>query len=940
MSSQEETWETLDAEFDHYLVDMKPYVLKLPQRLDRQRCALWIRKLCEPSGAGSGVTGRKNRNLHAKLLLHMLKRGVLEGPFTHKPEDGTLKTLPTYMSIYFDEPMAPRSHPAGSGRLPDWVQGELESNPEESCRLSRREGPVSSPDRLQQPYGRTLVRRSLSPTRRSEDDTLEPLRTGDRSKRLATSHDDSDLDAVLNSWNLGIENPRYLRDKPLPLTPISPDSRLGRSADYRDERSLFRLHKSELDMKIKSLEAKFHEEKLKMQQKHDGDVQKILERKNNEIEEMKGLYRVKQNEAEETVRKLEKKVQTLLRESQLIRETKDAQIHELKKLCEESAETQRNQWEKKLHSAVADMEQEKFELQRRHTENIQELLDDTNTRLLKMETDYMAQTKATAQTVKELDARVQQLTVEAESSSLQRQKLSQEKAEVEASYQAARSEVQQLSARLTALQNERDRLSQDYDKQLQQLHGKHESDVHYITQQNALSAAQASTLIEELEQSLSRSKQQGQEREHQLQQEMRERESRFQKEKLQTERQWERKVHDLQKKLEEERESSAKKIAKMADLLKEREEQLSRMTEMQRLQAEATEEFKRQVERNTEKVYGGMKQQMEKVEADLNRSKSLREKQSQEFSRQLQEVTRGYEQQMVELKLEHEQEKSHLHQQHSAERDRLVKDHEQEIHRLEGQLQNAMSEHEKKMQAWRERDAQTISDLENHVYKMKEELIQINAQHKQQLLELGHLRDEEKQRTAQEHHKALSRLRAEMESARLDLQRTHAAQTQETLEKAGNRLMQMEKEYGEKLAKTAQVVSDLQATMASMREESGCQQLEAERRLQEAEQKHQEEKRQLTREREKATKLLQDEASGYCSQLRLSERRLQDKELELQEQIAHIRQEYELKIRGLMPAAMRHELEDTITSLKSQVNFLQKRAQVLQDDLTFHQSIR
>lgn len=70
--------------------------------LERQRCALWIKKLCEPSGAGAGIMGRKNRNLYAKLLLHMLKRGVLEGPFTHKPEPGILKTLPSYMvGIYF-----------------------------------------------------------------------------------------------------------------------------------------------------------------------------------------------------------------------------------------------------------------------------------------------------------------------------------------------------------------------------------------------------------------------------------------------------------------------------------------------------------------------------------------------------------------------------------------------------------------------------------------------------------------------------------------------------------------------------------------------------------------------------------------------------------------------------------------------------------------------
>ncbi|KAG8534581.1 hypothetical protein GDO81_019095, partial [Engystomops pustulosus] len=104
---------------------------------------------------------------------------------------------------------------------------------------------------------------------------------------------------------------------------------------------------------------------------------------------------------------------------------------------------------------------------------------------------------------------------------------------------------------------------------------------------------------------------------------------------------------------------------------------------------------------------------------------------------------------------------------------------------------------------------QTIADLESQVYKMKEDLVQVNAQHKQQLLELGLLRDEEKQRTAAEHHKALSKVRGEME-------------------KAGVQLLQMEKEYSEKLAKTSQVISDLQASVTSLQEESTRQQLSAE----------------------------------------------------------------------------------------------------------------
>lgn len=41
------------------------------------------------------------------------------------------------------------------------------------------------------------------------------------------------------------------------------------------------------------------------------------------------------------------------------------------------------------------MEKEKFDLQKRHTENIQDLLEDTNVRLNKMEGEYLAQTQST-----------------------------------------------------------------------------------------------------------------------------------------------------------------------------------------------------------------------------------------------------------------------------------------------------------------------------------------------------------------------------------------------------------------------------------------------------------------------------------------------------------------------------------------------------------------
>uniref|UniRef100_A0A4W5QHF1 Uncharacterized protein n=1 Tax=Hucho hucho TaxID=62062 RepID=A0A4W5QHF1_9TELE len=79
-------------------------------------------------------------------------------------------------------------------------------------------------------------------------------------------------------------------------------------------------------------------------------------------------------------------------------------------MSDQSTDSLKNEWEKKLHTAVAGMEQEKFELQKKQTENIQELLEDTNQRLAKMEAEYGAQTQATASDViEDLEQTVTQL---------------------------------------------------------------------------------------------------------------------------------------------------------------------------------------------------------------------------------------------------------------------------------------------------------------------------------------------------------------------------------------------------------------------------------------------------------------------------------------------------------------------------------------------------
>ncbi|XP_045897260.1 centrosomal protein of 112 kDa isoform X1 [Micropterus dolomieu] len=939
MSKHEDSWDRLDTEFDRLLLDMKPYVLRHPNKTERQRCAIWIKKLCDPATCGSGLIGHKNRNMYARLLLHMLKRGFLELPFTSKPEPGSLKTLPTYMSIYFDEPLAGRSVEHSNAGLPDWVTGELGGYTDDSLAFGLIKDRTSSTP-VAANHRRRLYEEKIPPPPMSSSSLKQSprhdARTVSGGLKADVSPDDSDLDARLNSWNLGIENPRYLREKPVPLSPIFKSS-FGRNSTLANDQGPQLVQSKETEMKIKLMEAKHQEEKLKMQQRHDADVEKILDRKNGEIEEMKSAYRAKQKESEEMIRKLEKKVQSVLRESQVICESKEKQVAELKKMSDQSADSLKNEWEKKLHAAVTEMEQEKFELQKKHTENIQALLEDTNLRLAKMEAEYNTRSQATEQTVRELELRVKQQSAEVEKGNALRHKVTQEKAQLEIHIASISAELQEANRRNGILQREKEQQHEQHEQTVHKLQAKHETDMSHLHQEHALSAAKASELMEDLEKTIAHLKQQLLDSEHQRHQKVRDQGIKFQQEKDELQINCEKKVLAIHSEAEKERTEAKRKIAKLEDALREMESQLDRARESQRQQIQqadmALEQFKKQVELSSEKTYADMKVQMEKVEEDLIRSKTLRENQVKEFSQQLDSLRQKYEQQMAEQRMQHEQERTRLQQQHSAEKDSLVQERQQEVSSLERQARAALQQHQQHTQEWRKRDAQTISDLEAELSSLHEELQAVHAQHKQQLAEMALLREEEKQRAFLDKESSLDRLRSDMERLRSDLERSHQHEKDAAQEKTNSRLKQIEKEYSQKLAKSAQLIAELQTSVCDSKEEVVRLQQTMEKQLEETNARWDAERRTITHHADQANKALQEKVESLQRHLHCSEKKLLSKELETKEKVTVVRQEYEEKIKGLMPAELRQELEDTITSLKAQVNFLQKRASLLQEDL-------
>ncbi|XP_056023139.1 centrosomal protein of 112 kDa-like isoform X2 [Ostrea edulis] len=963
-SSEDPVFVGLDQKFDKVLAEMKPHVLKLPHKTDRQKCAIWIKKLCEPV---TGITGRKNRNAYAQLMLHMLKRGVLEGPFTSKPQEGPLPTLPPYMSIYFDEPSDKGSD---DEKVPDWVAGELTTSVGSSLFRSNIGNPAASSTWKS---GLSPIRYESSPRRRPHTSLgfdldkapglTSPTRGLEHPELVGNAYDDSFIDfrkpAIKTAhflfddksktdlldgdkkkttlFNVKVMDEELSQPSP-PYTKTTSNlfGSTGASNTFFNDVSRD-LEKDNIQMRTKMLEARFHEEKLRLQQKHDSAVQKILDRKNCEIEELKTNYRTKAKDLEETISKLERKIQNIGKDSHQVIETKDKQITELKRMLEESTEVRNSQFEKKMNDMFADFEHEKFEMQKQHTKNIQGILDDTNARLQKMEKEYGQQTTSTASIIKDLEGRVHQLMSEADKNMKSKQTLEQSKMELETKLERCSRDLQDLRERYSNLEKEHQRTVETGDQEMRTLKNKMEASLEFMKQEHNIAAAKASDSISELEQSLDQYKRSLKDAEEQRQRQMRELEQNHQQDKLHLENLHDKQVRGLRNEMEQTDQDNQKKIKKLEEAVRDKEEEVRRLQEVnknQLLQSEKSlEEFKLQVEKNQTRMYDEMKQQMERVENDLNKSKQAREKQCREFSKQLDEERNQHERKTVELKMALEHEKAQMLKDFHTQKEIVISEHEREMDNLKETHQNELYELKCRVQEKQDKDTKKITQHERQIQELREEVVQANQLRKQQLVELGLLREEEKQKMLREHESEVIKLRSEMEQQRLDLQKTHSTELEKMLEKTNVRLKDIEREYNERGQKATETMGELQANINHLRDEVKRVRNVGDKKCQDIEHRYEEEKKSVKKQYNSNMDSLQREIDSQQARNRQLERRLENAGADHEEKITHLKLSFEEKLRGLVPSSVRQELEDTITALKSQINSLQQKTLILQEEV-------
>uniref|UniRef100_F7BE59 DUF4485 domain-containing protein n=1 Tax=Ciona intestinalis TaxID=7719 RepID=F7BE59_CIOIN len=818
----------MDSEFDHYLVDMKPYVLRLNHKTERQRCAVWIKKLCEPVGSSNFYLFRNTRNMYAKLLWHMLKRGMLDGPFSTRPESGPLKPLPSYMTIFFDEtipstdskrfyeePSATSSPSKTASATLNWLHDEMKGI------LTNINLPTPAFTYRLQNEGKLELKISGFDL---TNDTDQPSTVSGICEFCCLTHMVGLLftEIFYVFSNIYFTFQRFISTDPGKGKIHIYNFVLSFSVTFRDEQSLVKIHEKEIEMKTKVLEARFHEDKLKMQHKHDLAVQKILDRKNNEIEELKSHYKGKEKESEETKRKVEKRAQQAMKEVQRMEENKEKEIEELKSLFEQNTNAIKLEYDSKIHELTCKMEQDKYDLQKNHTRGIQDLLDDTNQRLSAMEEDYNSQAQATKLIITELENRVVQLTQETEASMTAKQTLLSEKQQLENVHEKTLTDLQHSSSKCNSLLRELERIKSDHETTVTSQNNKHEANLEFLKQENSVLTAKIQEVQHDFEDQIQNLRHALQDSEQQKSRDLREKESLHQQDMMSLQHLHDKQIHGLKAEWDEERAQHKRQTISLEDIIKEKDEQIVKQS-MEKKQVstqaeQAIDNYKRHVNEAQQKVYADMRNQLERMERDLEKSQVTREKLQEEFRKQISELKEAHNDELNRQRLMQEHEKEVDHQRATSEHEKVVRDYEHQLSQSEARLRESLEEQERIAEERKLQHQEAIANLESQIRDLREEVVNSNSLRRQQLVELGLLREEERQKSTKEHDSVVSRLEAEIDRQRMEMHQQHAAELERQAQKTKTRLDQLEHDHRQRLDRSHDRIAEAQRKEQEMRE--------------------------------------------------------------------------------------------------------------------------
>ena len=248
-----------------------------------------------------------------QLMRRMLRKGVVEAPFTRRPQPGLLPVLPAFMSVLYNDYNSTFDVHNQSDRGPSAASGT-------SCAHSLYPLQLNLNEKHEKPRDMFLYSTgNMSPSSPSHSltsfppasDTQIPLfNLNPISRSTTTPSDDDDTNQFY--YMVRLRHDQQTTDSStnsFGLCTAKDGGDIPRSV-YRDA-SYHKSDDREAELRSKIFEERWQEERLRMEQKHQAKEQQILDRKNAEIEELKGRYHVGRTEQEEALKKVKRKMEIL-----------------------------------------------------------------------------------------------------------------------------------------------------------------------------------------------------------------------------------------------------------------------------------------------------------------------------------------------------------------------------------------------------------------------------------------------------------------------------------------------------------------------------------------------------------------------------------------------------------------------------------------------------
>ncbi|UJR09137.1 hypothetical protein I4U23_013383 [Adineta vaga] len=444
---------------------------------------------------------------------------------------------------------------------------------------------------------------------------------------------------------------------------------------------------NEVDSFVRQFERRLDEHRHLLQKDYDRKIQQMIESKNNEFDSLKLRYENKLHELEESNRQLE------IQSGQIVEENKRLKIElehkkqqhkiELTSLQQHSKESETDT-ERKLHELKIFHETEKQEMKRLHSRTYQDLLDETNQRLKKMENEYKYQQSNNESTIEEMEKRMIDLRSNIEHLQQLKQKLDDEKIQLIKTNEKLQLQVQDLTNKQRYLDRDHADKSQRYENELKSVRTRCQSSIDLLEKENDMIKTKSSKTIDELEKKLLTITEKFHELEIIFEKKTFEQQETFHKNFKQCEHEYEKKIQLIN---EEHREQLEKELQRQKNQM-----QINLENQMQEMNDQARENEQQLIE----KIKMEYEQLLQQNEALLRTN----------FNKELEETKRRYEQTIgkKDEKMKTDlQDMSKLSGEvkvkYENEKQKIINEYDEFIRKLEKQFSQRADEYENRIES-------------------------------------------------------------------------------------------------------------------------------------------------------------------------------------------------------------------------------------------------